>query len=210
MKRLLIALLSLTLVGCSSSYGRPKLPYDAWYIGIGAPRHMEVWVESVDVIDQRGLAFERVHGGVVAYNNKTLGWWNGGGSMKPIGNVDLPEIIFVRWQSLVEPQTYNVRIDIPQWVRDEMVKPQRAFCPWSQKWKTDYRQNISIGMAPGGIAKAWIGGPCLENKEIGRFVGKVDKRGPDQGQSGGRYAWPSLEPESKAYIEQHGIPYGSW
>ena len=208
MKRLLIGLLALALVGCASGYGRPKLPYDAWYIGIAAPRYMEVWVESVDVIDQRGLAFERVHGGVVAYNNKTLGWWNGGGSMKPIGNVDLPEIIFVRWQSLVEPQTYNVRIDIPQWVRDEMVKPQQAYCVATRKVESDFAKMISIGMAPGGIAKAWVGGPCLEHKEIGRFQGKVSKVGPYNGTSGGQHR--PLSEDAAAYVEKHGIPYGSW
>ena len=41
--------------------------------------------------------------------------------MKQASNVDLPETLFVRWQSLVEPQTYKLRIDIPQWVRDEML-----------------------------------------------------------------------------------------
>ncbi|MFU6379248.1 DUF2931 family protein, partial [Metapseudomonas otitidis] len=120
--RLLIALLLLPLSGCASD--RPNLPYPTWYIGLGAPRHMEVWVESVDVVDRRNLAFERVHGGVVAYNNRTEGWWEGGGKMMPINNVDLPNIIFVRWQSLVEPQVYKLRIDIPEWVREEMVKPQ--------------------------------------------------------------------------------------
>ncbi|MDH4873466.1 DUF2931 family protein [Pseudomonas sp. BN515] len=209
MKRLLIGLLALALVGCASGYGRPKLPYDAWYIGIAAPRYMEVWVESVDVIDQRGLAFENVHGGVVGYTRKPEGWHKGGGKMMPIGNVDLPEIIFVRWQSLVEPQTYNVRIDIPQWVRDEMVKPQRAYCIGRKSWETRFAHDISIGMAPGGIAKVWVGGPCLEQKEIGRFVGKVDKRGPYQGQSDGEYYRPPTE-VARRYIEQHGIPYGSW
>ncbi|RZI55249.1 MAG: DUF2931 family protein, partial [Pseudomonas sp.] len=34
-----------------------KLPYPAWYIGFAAPKHMEVWVESVDVLDQRGYVF---------------------------------------------------------------------------------------------------------------------------------------------------------
>ncbi|MCY1287705.1 hypothetical protein D9M70_367120 [compost metagenome] len=211
MKRLLICLLVSLLAGCASGQGRPKLPYDNWNIGLGAPRFMEVWVETVDVVDQRGLAFENVHGGVVAYNNSTSGWWEkGGGKLMPIGNVDLPEIIFVRWQSLVEPQTYNVRIDIPQWVRDEMVKPQRAYCIGRKVWDTGYRRNITIGMAPGGITKAWVGGGCLGLKEIGRFQAKVDKRGPSEGKTGGRYAWPELEPESKAYIDQHGIPYGSW
>ena len=44
MKRLGIGLLALVLAlaGCASGYGRPKLPYNAWYIGIGAPRYGEV------------------------------------------------------------------------------------------------------------------------------------------------------------------------
>ncbi|XEG70188.1 DUF2931 family protein [Pseudomonas sp. abacavir_1] len=214
MKNFYFCFLALLLSGCTSGQGRPKLPYDAWYIGIAAPRFMEIWVESVDVVDQRGLAFERVHSGVPSYTGRnTRGWPTRGvtGAIKPIGNVDLPEIIFVRWQSLVEPQTYNVRINIPQWVRDEMVKPQRAFCQWDGKWIDNlYRKTISVGMAPGGIAKVWLGGPCLALKEIGRFQAKIDKRGPDEGKSGGRYAWPELEPESRTYIEKHGIPYGSW
>ncbi|XEG70190.1 DUF2931 family protein [Pseudomonas sp. abacavir_1] len=210
MKNFYFCFLVLLLSGCTSSQGRPKLPYDAWYIAIAAPRFMEVWVESVDVVDQRGLAFERVHAGVVSYTSKPEGWHKGGGKMKPIGNVDLPEIIFVRWQSLVEPQTYNVRINIPQWVRDEMVKPQQAYCVATRKVEPDFAKIISIGMAPGGIAKVWLGGPCLAFKEIGRFQAKIDKRGPDEGKSGGRYAWPELEPESRAYVDKHGIPYDSW
>ncbi|MCY1303375.1 hypothetical protein D9M69_436830 [compost metagenome] len=210
MKRLLSWFFVL-LAGCASGQGRPTLPYDNWQIGLGAPKYMEVWVESVDVIDRRGLAYERVHGGVASYTNTPIGWnVVGSGATKPISGVDLPEIIFVRWQSLVEPQTYNVRIDIPQWVRDEMVKPQRAYCIGRKVWDTGYRRNITVGMAPGGIAKAWVGGGCLGLKEIGRFQAKIDKRGPSEGKTGGRYAWPSLEPESEAYIRQHGIPYGSW
>ena len=40
----------------------PKLPYPSWQVGLAAPRYMEVWVESVDVLDQRGLAFFNVFG----------------------------------------------------------------------------------------------------------------------------------------------------
>ncbi|MCY1299776.1 hypothetical protein D9M70_493170 [compost metagenome] len=130
--------------------------------------------------------------------------------MKPANNVDLPETLFVRWQSLVEPQTYKLRINIPQWVRDEMVKPQRAFCRADGEWINNlYRYDISIGMAPGGIAKAWVGGPCLPPIEIGRFQAKVDPRGPYEGNSNGRYYRPPTE-AAQAYIKEHGIPYGSW
>ncbi|MDZ5434817.1 DUF2931 family protein [Pseudomonas fluorescens] len=186
----------------------PKLPYDSWYVGLAAPRHMEVWVETVDVLDQRGQPYFRVSAGVASYTGKVEGWHKGGGSMMPVNNVDLPQRLFLRWQSLVEPQAYRIRIPIPQWVREEMVKPERVFCPGSQKWKVDYRDSITLGMAPGGIVKVWVGGACLDYKEVGRFQAEIEPLGPYIGKSKGQYI--PIEPENKAYVEQHGIPYGTW
>jgi hypothetical protein len=71
LRLIVVLLLLLPLSGCAS--GGPKLPYPTWYIRLGAPRYMEARVESVDVVDRRNLAFEGVHGGVVAYNNRTDG-----------------------------------------------------------------------------------------------------------------------------------------
>jgi hypothetical protein len=212
MKRLnvLIGLL-LSLCACASGpriSPPPKLPYDFWYIGLAAPRHMEVWVESVDVLDQRGFAFFRVHGGVASYTGKVEGWHEGGGATRMVNNVDLPERIFVRWQSLVEQQTYKVGIKIPQWVRDEMVKPERVFCQGSKKWKDDYRDTITLGMAPGGIVKVWMGGACLGFTEVGRFQAEIETLGPYKGKSKGKYI--PIEPENKAYVDKHGVPYGTW
>ncbi|MDH4653351.1 DUF2931 family protein [Pseudomonas sp. BN606] len=214
MRRLaLCGVLLLSLGACARDHngwappGPPRLPYDTWYVGLAAPRYMEVWVESVDVLDQRGMAFFRVHGGVAAYTNKAADWHQGGGAMKPVSNIDLPEMLFVRWQSLVEPQTYKATLPIPPWVRDEMVRPERVFCQGSQKWKDDYRRMISLGLAPGGIVKVWVGGPCLPSKEVGRYQAKVEPLGPYKGKSKGKYI--PLEPENKAYIEQNGVPYSS-
>lgn len=212
MKRLLLVaglLISLTACAMSPSMSPPpRLPYPAWYVGLAAPQHMEVWVETVDVIDQRGLVFFRVHGGVASYTGQPKGWGNGAGKSKPINNVDLPERIFLRWQSLVEPQAYKISIQIPQWVRDQMIKPEQAFCLWAGKWEEDYRDAITLGMAPGGIVKVWVGGSCLGYKEVGRYQAEVEPLGPYRGASKGKYI--PLEPENKAYVEQHGIPYGSW
>jgi hypothetical protein len=169
---------------------------------------MEVWVESVDVLDQRGLAFFHVFGGVASYTGEVRGWHKGGGATKPINNVDLPEKIYLRWQSLVEPQAYTIGIQIPQWVRDEMVKPHTVYCRWDRKVVTLYRKTLSLGMAPGGIVKVWVGTGCLEHLEVGRFQAKVHPLGPYQGKSKGKYV--PLEPENKAYIEKYGVPYGSW
>ncbi|MCY1281438.1 hypothetical protein D9M68_578210 [compost metagenome] len=213
----LLVILCLLLSGCARGQGQPDLPYRAWYLGLLAPNYMEVWVESVDVVDRRGLVFERVSGGTVAIqtppNNSgnPRGWPKrvGAGAGRNLPGIDLPEFIFVRWQSLAEPQTYHVKLTIPQWVRDEMLPVHSAYCH-ADKAVVDgqYRNMLTIGLAPGGIAKAWIAGPCLEPIEIGRFVGVVHKEGPYDGQSGGEYYF--LSDESKAYIEAHGVPYGSW
>ena len=202
-------LISLSACATGGSVPPPvKLPYPAWYIGLAAPKHMEVWVESVDVLDKRGLAFFRVHGGVASYTGKAEGWHQGGGKSKPINNVDLPEQIFLRWQSLVEPQAYRARIQIPQWVRDEMVRPERVYCRGSKEWIEDYRFAITLGMAPGGIVKVWVGGPCLGFKEVGRYQAKLEPLGPNQDGKGLFYRPPN--PAAQAWIDQHGIPYGSW
>ncbi|WP_313025317.1 DUF2931 family protein [Pseudomonas lopnurensis] len=207
----LLACALFLLGGCATSQGQPGLPYRAWFAGVFAPDHMEVWVESVDVIDRRGLAYERVSGGVPSYAGSVAGWppHPSGGAGKNLPGIDLPEIIFVRWQSLVEPQTYNVRINIPEWVRQEMLKPDSAYCRWDGKVIDGlYRKVITIGLAPGGIAKAWVGGPCLDSIEIGRFEAAISKAGPYGGKSDGHYYF--LSDEAKAYIEQHGVPYDSW
>jgi hypothetical protein len=212
MKRLFLLVgLLISLSACASSPGpnsRPKLPYNSWYVGLAAPRYMEVWVESVDVLDQRGRGFFHVFGGVASYTGKAEGWHKGGGKTKPVNNVDLPERIFLRWQSLVEPQTYKTGIKIPQWIRDEMVRPERVFCQGSKEWRVDYRNMITLGMAPGGIVKVWVGGACLGFTEVGRFQAEIDPLGPYKGKSAGQYV--PIEPENKAYVDQHGIPYGTW
>ncbi|WP_278400780.1 DUF2931 family protein [Stutzerimonas kunmingensis] len=211
MRKIFLACVLGLLTGCTSSQAQPKLPYDTWYAGVIAPDHMEVWVESVDVIDRRGLAYERVNGGVPSYASTVAGWPShpAGGAGKGVRGIDLPEIIFVRWQSLVEPQTYNVRINIPEWVREEMLKPQAPYCRGQKRVVEGmYRRFITIGLAPGGIAKAWVGGPCLQSIEIGRFEAAISKVGPYGGTSNGEHR--PLSDKAKAYIEQHGVPYGSW
>ncbi|MFJ3487338.1 DUF2931 family protein [Pseudomonas sp. NPDC090202] len=212
MKRLMLLLaLLLGLSACTSDAdapSRPRLPYPAWYIGLAAPMHMEVWVETIDVLDQQGLPFFHVFGGVASYTGKVEGWHNGVGKMKPLYGVDLPERIFLRWQSLVEPQVYKLRLHIPQWVRDEMVKPHRVYCQGSKEWIDDYREMITLGMAPGGIVKVWLGGACIGFKEVGRYQAAIEPRGPFLNNRGLYYRAPS--PAAQAWIKEHGIPYGSW
>ncbi|WP_239690261.1 DUF2931 family protein [Pseudomonas syringae] len=77
MKRLILLVgLLFSLCACASGPKPPpppKLPYASWYVGLAAPRFMEVWVETVDVLDQRGLPFFRVHDGVGVLPEETFG-----------------------------------------------------------------------------------------------------------------------------------------
>ncbi|WP_443192498.1 DUF2931 family protein [Pseudomonas indica] len=225
-RRLLNAcLLSLltVLAGCANGRGH-SLPYDAWFLGLFSPDYMEVWVETVEVVDIKNQGFLGVMGGTVSMGYPTAfsqgiptrfkgnpkGWPKrpGSGAGKHVLGADLPRVIYVNWQSLVEPQTYEAYIEIPEEARQIMLKPERSYCNLDGKWITDYRDSLTIGLAPGGIAKVWIRGQCTAPIEVTRVVGKVDPRGPYLGRSGGRYR--PLSDISKAYVEKFGVPYGSW
>ena len=201
--------------GCAKGPG--GLPYDAWYLGFLAPSYMDVWIESAVVMDTREQTFSESGGGLASIRNPPgldvdpAGWsrYHGWGKGKHIRGAAMPRWIYVRWQSLVEPQTYEALIFIDDATRKAMVKPEKTFCDFDGKWITDYRDGIGIGLAPGGIARATISGQCLPDQVVARVQGQVVKLGPDQGRSGGEYALPP-SPASQAYIKKHGIPYGSW
>ena len=210
-----IAIVSFMLSGCSLVDSR-SLPYDAWRLGFSAPNYMEVWIETADVVDTQGQVYRRAMSGISAIqtppNNSgdPKGWPErpGWGKGKYVTGADLPKKIYVRWQSLVEPQTYQVAIDIPESTRERMRKKEKVFCAFDGKWITDYREAIVVGLAPGGIAKVWVLGPCLPPIEVTRVQAEIDPRGPYEGKSGGEY--DTLSDISKAYVEKFGVPYGSW
>ncbi|EJM24469.1 Protein of unknown function (DUF2931) [Pseudomonas sp. GM21] len=208
-------LVGLILAGCSLSFAQldKKLP---WFLGFSAPAYMEVWIETADVVDIQERVFRGAGGGIASVpkppnNQGTAKGWvssNGAGKGRYVTGADLPRLIYVRWQSLAEPQTYEAYIVIPESAREIMRKPEKAFCRFGAEWITESRDNIGIGLAPGGIAKVWLGGACLEAIEVMRIEGTINPRGPYEGKSGGKHR--PLSEISKTYIENFGIPYGSW
>ncbi len=97
---------------------------------------------------------------------------------------------------------------IPEATRLAMVKPERGYCAARGQWREDYRDMLSIGLAPGGIARVWLMGACLSAIDVARVQGTVVKAGPYDGTSEGRHR--PLSATSRAYIEKHGIHYDSW
>ncbi|MNV26681.1 hypothetical protein D3C71_1178060 [compost metagenome] len=189
---------------------------ETWSLGFGAPDYMEVWIETADVVDVRERLFRRAGSGIASVlkpsdnKGKPAGWPKspGRGAGRDVTGADLPRLIYVRWQSLAEPQTYEAYIVISESAREIMRTPEKAFCRADAKWITDYRNDIGIGLAPGGIAKVWLGGPCLKSVEIARVEGRINPKGPYGGKSGGKHR--PLSEISKTYVEKFGIPYDSW
>ncbi|MFJ7281610.1 DUF2931 family protein [Pseudomonas sp. NPDC099000] len=210
-----IAICVLLLSGCSFANSQ-SMPYKSWYLGFSAPNYMEVWIESADVVDIEEQVYPRAMSGNAAIQtppNNTgdpRGWPErpGIGKGKNVTGADLPQKIYVRWQSLVEPQTYQMVINVPESTREIMRKEEKVFCAFDGKWITDYRNALVINLAPGGIAKIWVMGSCLPAIEVTRVQAVIDPRGPYEGKSGGKHR--PLSAVSKAYVEKFDVPYGSW
>ncbi|WP_312245496.1 DUF2931 family protein [Stutzerimonas nitrititolerans] len=210
MRTPLLAFLLVLLGGCANAGGNPsQLPYQYWRLGFLAPDHMEAWVETSDVEDIRGRNFFHVGSGTVSVHTpldgtgNAFGWRKGWGKGRYVNGADLPKRIFIRWQSLAEPQTYRVTLDISERTRQLMSERLEPPCRTS-----NYRNALALGLAPGGIVRGWVMSPCDDAIEVLRVQAEIEPKGPYDGQSGGEYYF--LSDESKAYIEKYGIPYGSW
>ncbi|MEH3021246.1 MAG: DUF2931 family protein [Pseudomonas oryzihabitans] len=212
---LLCLILTLGLSGCqSSAANKAALPYDAWYLGFLAPNYMEVWLERADISDINGLVFPRAMGGVVAMGQPASlsatakGWPRriGSGKGRSMTGLDLPYVVSLRWQSMVEPQAYHAAFLIPEWARKKMVERLPAQCPSGRNF--DYRESLTVGLAPGGVVKVWIKGPCLDPIEVMTLQAEVEPKGPYGGRSNGKYR--PLSPVVKSYVDKYGVPYGSW
>ena len=210
-----IVLAVFLLSGCTFSNSQ-SMPYKSWHLGFTAPDYMEVWIETADVVDINDHVYPRAASGIASMqappNNagNPSGWPKRGpvGGGRRVTGADLPKQIYVRWQSLVEPQTYLMVIKIPEATREIMRKGEKAYCAADGKWITGYRQSIGIRLIPGGIARVWVGGPCMTSIEVTTVKAIIDPRGPYEGNSGGEY--DSLSDVSKAYVEKFGVPYDSW
>ncbi|MEW7857248.1 DUF2931 family protein [Pseudomonas chlororaphis] len=216
--RAFIALLgALLLTGCQvthplSGKNDPHLPW--WSLNFTEPYYMKVWVEDTAVEDINGILFRRTGSGSAAggnpgYNKEwARGWDAVGDTGKPVVGADLPKRIFVRWQSVVEPQTYRAWVDIPEEALQIMRKATAQRCSLYPERSSSYLASLYLGLAPGGIVQVWIRDECYRPVKVARVQAEIEPLGPHLGKSNGHY-YP-LPENSKRYIEKYGIPYGSW
>ncbi len=220
--RCLSTLIFVLLGGCAHGESS-SLPYEAWSLNFFTPDYMEAWIETADVVDSNERIFGGAGSGLPAmgypralsegipteFRGKPAGWRdNPGGKGRYVVGADLPRLVYVRWQSMAEPQTYEAYIEINESVRRLMRKRENVFCTFDGRVVTQYRKLLVVGLAPGGVAKVWVKGPCLKATEVSRVQGTINPEGPYGGKSNGKHR--PLSEESKAYVDKFGIPYGSW
>jgi hypothetical protein len=216
--RTLWILLGALLVGGCQASGQTSAHSEAdagpWALGFVTPYAMDGWVEDSATVDVEGNFYRRIGSGA-AWGRKNgtpgaSGWLvTGGGNERKVLDAKFPVRIYVRWQSLAEPQTYQGWIEIPdsarKIMRDALTKecvsvPEAAYL--------DKLASIRIGIAPGGAVQVWALDECRRAINVARGQAEVEPKGPDLGLSHGSYF--SLDEGSKRYIEKYGIPYGSW
>ena len=113
----------------------------------------------------------------------------------------------MRWQSSVEPQTYQGWIEISEEIRQMMRQSIIRRCT-KYPGPSAYDMSLTFGLAPGGIVQIWVWDECLDRLPVARVKVDIEPLGPDLGKSNGFY-FPQTK-GSKQYIDKYGIPYGSW
>jgi hypothetical protein len=217
MKLFTALLCTLFVAGCNadplSAKNDPKSPW--WELGFTEPNYMKVWVEDTAVEDIKGKTFLRTGGGSASGGypedgtESARGWDGVGASAKAVVGADLPKRIFVRWQSIVEPQTYRAWVEIPEEARQLMRTSVAQRCAKTPEQRSTYISSVYLGLAPGGVVQVWVRDECHHPVKVARAQAEIEPLGPSQGKNQGRYAYPVSE-KSKRYIEKFGIPYGSW
>ncbi|MDH4553600.1 DUF2931 family protein, partial [Pseudomonas sp. BN417] len=165
-----------------------------WSLGFAHPAYMKVWVEDSAVIDIRGRLFRNTGRGIAAGDEPEDGTeaargWRGGAGPTGIAVVgaDLPQRIYVRWQSIVEPQTYRAWVDIPEEARQIMRDSVAWRCPQKPHRVSRYDATLYLGLAPGGTIQVWVYDRCYKSVKVTRAQAEIEPLGPSQGQTAGEY-----------------------
>jgi len=208
----------LLLTGCQAAdplSGAKDRHYPWWDLRFTAPSYMTGWVEMSAVVDINNRFFphrgEGVIGGGDFHEDNTYsarGWSDTGGSGSFVTGADLPQRIYVRWQSSVEPQTYQGWVEIPEEARHLMRSSIARRCAKYPELPASLHPSVTLGLAPGGIVQVWVWDECLRSIPFARIQVEVEPLGPYLGKSNGHY-YPQTK-GSKLYVEKFGIPYGSW
>jgi len=184
--------------GCQSADPRSaaKARHPWWSLHFTAPSYMTGWVEASAVVDINNRFFPRGGEGGIGIGvfeddgvESARGWPGFGGNGRTVTGADLPRRIFVRWQSSVEPQTYQGWIEISEEIRQMMRQSIIRRCT-KYPGPSAYDMSLTFGLAPGGIVQIWVWDECLDRLPVARVKVDIEPLGPDK--TIHRQIWHSL------------------
>src|SRR5690606_10673964 len=131
------------------------------------------WVEASLVEDIHGHVFNHGSAGVIGtgsvdYGHATelaQGWprdLTASSGVRGVVGADLPKRIFVRWPSIVEPQTYRAWVEISEQARQILHRSTGQRCPARPEEVANYRATVYVGLAPGGMVQVWVRDNCFK------------------------------------------------
>ncbi len=192
---MLALLICLMLSGCASG---PDSLFKA-YVGVGAPKHYEVWVEHLE-LEASGIRHWRMPVGSVACCWKGPSGPRGkGGTAQPF-----PDYIGIRWFSFAEQKFYERVFSLPEGLEEKMRE--HATYTTSLGTFSRPRDMLTIGLAPGGQMVLWINNQIGNEIEVGRMQANEVEGDASNYEVGTR----NYLEEHSDYIEKHGVPKEGW
>ncbi|WP_436785585.1 DUF2931 family protein [Stutzerimonas frequens] len=204
-----------TMVNCFDPLGRAPATPDIAYIQVTTPNYMDA---HLHVIEQ-----QFTHGRGITYFNKIIQKHIVGNSASGWAPPDplqtksviprlvvlevLPNQLKVEWTSLAENKTYRASINLHLGSRRKIRQKVETTCKKFDKPLLARRNLITLQIAPGGRAKAWLSGTCLNAIEIATAKGiAVEKNAYFSNDALNSYDPTPME----KYIQMHGIAFESW
>ena len=191
-----LLLVAFFVAGCASAPGNEMTAY----IGVGAPKHYDVWVEVFELEASGVRHWRRPMGSVSCCWKGPHGpTGKGGGPMKPF-----PKYIGIRWFSFAEQKFYERVFSLPEGLEEKM----RSHANYTTSMGTFSRPRdiLTIGLAPGGQMVLWISNQIGNEIEVGRR--QANEVGGDV--SNYEVGTRNYLEEHSDYIEKHGGPTEGW
>ncbi len=228
---LITAALALTLlVGCHdrragvttplgdgvAQWGK-KLPYDHWQFNIFHPKNLPALVTLVYLEDGdiRETIFRRFY--AASPSQSSVDTWSrvvGGFSANFNIGKALPVRMTLCWDSIIDKKAYETEIWFSRETWQQMLA---TYSDTHRPGKTYYRDNIIIGLAPGGTVRVWLednGNPVVLQHPAKQFTMTGDemlicKHVPSKIDF--NYIVPDgYDPFIRDFIQGKTYPYGEW
>lgn len=172
-----------------------------WDISIAAPQHYKIWLLNAH-LEKSGIRSWRgpIGGGVECCWKGPNGPFGSGGPMDPF-----PNLIALHWFSFAEQKYYSTLLKIPPDLEERMRVPAPTK---TLQGEVRYlpRNNLVLGLAPGGEVVVWI----MSQKSNAEEVMRVPAVEVEGNLNAFKVRTEDYLKEHGAYLQEHGIPLEGW